>query len=148
MLNPYFDDHGWRTSSIKTGEKINFKKIIFFSWNVSQSGYFVRIHTETLVMAMATPDFSMPYNVICLACTVVALAFGPLYNLTTKKYFKNFNFKNYKFIYSNLFRLVLKELNSSGDGVLSKIRTLLFRKKKNEGTTTADQKDEAKMKSE
>nr|SVE91062.1 EOG090X043F [Daphnia sinensis] len=55
------------------------------SWNVSQSGYFVRIHTETLVVAMATPDFSMPYNVICLACTVVALAFGPLYNLTTKR---------------------------------------------------------------
>nr|CAH0109039.1 unnamed protein product [Daphnia galeata] len=52
------------------------------SWNVSQSGYFVRIHTETLVVATVTPDFSMPYNVICLACTVVALAFGPLYNLT------------------------------------------------------------------
>lgn len=55
------------------------------SWNVSQKGYFVRIHTEALVLAMATPDFSMPYNVICLACTVVALAFGPLYNLTTKR---------------------------------------------------------------
>ena len=25
----------------------------------------------------------MPYNVICLACTVVALAFGPLHNITT-----------------------------------------------------------------
>jgi len=27
----------------------------------------------------------MPYNVICLACTVVALAFGPLHNITTKQ---------------------------------------------------------------
>lgn len=27
----------------------------------------------------------MPYNVICLSCTVVALAFGPLYNITTKQ---------------------------------------------------------------
>ena len=27
----------------------------------------------------------MPYNVICLACTVAALAFGPLYNITTKQ---------------------------------------------------------------
>ncbi len=26
----------------------------------------------------------MPYNVICLACTVNALAFGPLHNITTK----------------------------------------------------------------
>ena len=52
---------------------------------MSQKGYFIRVHTEALVLAMATPDFSMPYNVICLACTVVALAFGPLYNLTTKR---------------------------------------------------------------
>ena len=35
-------------------------------------------------MNLPTPDFSMPYNVICLACTVVALAFGPLHNITTK----------------------------------------------------------------
>lgn len=27
----------------------------------------------------------MPYNVICLACTVVALAFGPIHNMATKK---------------------------------------------------------------
>merc|ERR1712198_25042 len=33
---------------------------------------------------MGTPDFSMPYNVICLACTVVAMGFGPLVNITTK----------------------------------------------------------------
>nr|SVE93542.1 EOG090X043F [Scapholeberis mucronata] len=79
------------------------------SWNVSQSGYFVRIHTETLVVAMATPDFSMPYNVICLACTVVALAFGPLYNLTTK-------------------RLVVKE-TTGGGGLISKIKTVFGKNK-------------------
>jgi phosphatidylinositol glycan class T len=27
----------------------------------------------------------MPYNVICLACTAVALAFGPLHNISTKR---------------------------------------------------------------
>ena len=62
------------------------------SWNASQSGYFVRLHSESLVVSMATPDFSMPYNVICLACTVVALAFGPLFNLTTKRYTDNLTF--------------------------------------------------------
>ncbi|XP_053653488.1 GPI transamidase component PIG-T isoform X2 [Cherax quadricarinatus] len=46
---------------------------------------FVRLHTETLLVSLPTPDFSMPYNVICLACTVVALAFGPIHNITTKK---------------------------------------------------------------
>ena len=35
-------------------------------------------------MSLPTPDFSMPYNVICLACTVAALAFGPIHNITTK----------------------------------------------------------------
>ncbi|CAG0912402.1 unnamed protein product [Notodromas monacha] len=43
------------------------------------------IYTETLLVSLPTPDFSMPYNVICLACTVVALAFGPLHNITTKR---------------------------------------------------------------
>lgn len=46
---------------------------------------FIRIHTETILVSLPTPDFSMPYNVICLACTVVALAFGPIHNITTKK---------------------------------------------------------------
>jgi phosphatidylinositol glycan class T len=44
-----------------------------------------QLYTETLLITLPTPDFSMPYNVICLACTVVALAFGPLHNITTKQ---------------------------------------------------------------
>ncbi|XP_046675490.1 LOW QUALITY PROTEIN: GPI transamidase component PIG-T-like [Homalodisca vitripennis] len=53
--------------------------------NASRDGYMVRLRTESLIITLPTPDFSMPYNVICLACTVVALAFGPLHNITTKK---------------------------------------------------------------
>lgn len=44
----------------------------------------VRLYSEKLLVAMPTPDFSMPYNVICLACTVVAIAFGSFHNLSTK----------------------------------------------------------------
>lgn len=52
---------------------------------VMKGGYgVVRIYTEKLLLALPTPDFSMPYNVICLTCTVVAIAFGSLHNLTTK----------------------------------------------------------------
>ncbi|GFG37943.1 hypothetical protein Cfor_05918 [Coptotermes formosanus] len=54
-------------------------------FNASRGGYLVQLRTETLIVTMPTPDFSMPYNVICLACTVVALAFGPLHNITTKR---------------------------------------------------------------
>nr|CAD7464262.1 unnamed protein product [Timema tahoe] len=55
------------------------------SFNATREGYLVQLRTETLIITLPTPDFSMPYNVICLACTVVALAFGPLHNITTKR---------------------------------------------------------------
>lgn len=55
------------------------------SFSATRQSYFLRIHTEALLINLPTPDFSMPYNVICLACTVVALAFGPLHNMTTKR---------------------------------------------------------------
>lgn len=56
------------------------------SFNASRSsGYVINIRTESLLITLPTPDFSMPYNVICLACTVVALAFGPIHNISTKK---------------------------------------------------------------
>merc|ERR550525_2213000 len=44
----------------------------------------LNLYTEILLVSLPTPDFSMPYNVICLACTVAALAFGPIHNITTK----------------------------------------------------------------
>ncbi|XP_015516301.2 GPI transamidase component PIG-T [Neodiprion lecontei] len=55
------------------------------SFNASRDGYLVQLRTEILLVSLPTPDFSMPYNVICLACTAVALAFGPLHNITTKR---------------------------------------------------------------
>lgn len=48
--------------------------------------FFLRLHTESLLVILPTPDFSMPYNVICLACTVVAIAFGSIHNLTTRRF--------------------------------------------------------------
>lgn len=43
----------------------------------------IRIHSQCLLVSLPTPDFSMPYNVICLVSTVISLAFGPLHKLTT-----------------------------------------------------------------
>ena len=45
----------------------------------------LRLHTEALLISLPTPDFSMPYNVICFVCTVVAIGFGSIFNLTTRK---------------------------------------------------------------
>ncbi|XP_055546383.1 GPI transamidase component PIG-T [Wyeomyia smithii] len=56
------------------------------AFNATQpNGYFLQMRTEALLLTLPIPDFSMPYNVICLACTVVALAFGPIHNISTKK---------------------------------------------------------------
>lgn len=45
----------------------------------------LRVHTEPLLVSLPTPDFSMPYNVICFVCTVIAIGFGSIFNLTTRK---------------------------------------------------------------
>ena len=52
----------------------------------STESLFVCIHTEPLLISLPTPDFSMPYNVICLVCTVIAVAFGSVHNITTKSF--------------------------------------------------------------
>ncbi|KZT12249.1 Gpi16 subunit GPI transamidase component [Laetiporus sulphureus 93-53] len=44
-----------------------------------------RIYTPILLVDLATPDFSMPYNVIMMSCTLVALIFGMVFNLLTRK---------------------------------------------------------------
>ncbi|XP_047140682.1 GPI transamidase component PIG-T isoform X1 [Hydra vulgaris] len=47
---------------------------------------FRRIYTELLLISVPLPDFSMPYNVICLTCTVIAIAFGSIFNITTRTF--------------------------------------------------------------
>ncbi|XP_039632503.1 GPI transamidase component PIG-T [Polypterus senegalus] len=53
---------------------------------MEESSYFMRVYTEPLLVNLPTPDFSMPYNVICLTCTVVAVGYGSLYNLLTRTF--------------------------------------------------------------
>lgn len=45
----------------------------------------VQLYTEVLLLPLATPDFSMPYNVITLTCTVLALYFGSLLNVLRRR---------------------------------------------------------------
>lgn len=61
------------------------KSLIIDNLNSSGLDYLICLKTENFIITLPTPDFSMPYNVICLACTVVALAFGPIHNITTKR---------------------------------------------------------------
>lgn len=46
----------------------------------------VYIRTSSLLLPIPTPDFSMPYNVIILTSTVMALAFGMIFNLLVRRF--------------------------------------------------------------
>lgn len=47
----------------------------------------IRITTPTLLLTMPLPDFTMPYNVITLTCTAVALFFGSMFNLLYRRFY-------------------------------------------------------------
>lgn len=45
----------------------------------------VYIRSTSLLLPLPTPDFSMPYNVIILTSTVIALGFGTVFNLLVRR---------------------------------------------------------------
>ena len=44
------------------------------------------LRTTSLLLPLPTPDFSMPYNVIILTSTVMALGFGSIFNLLVRRF--------------------------------------------------------------
>lgn len=44
------------------------------------------VRTTALLLSLPTPDFSMPYNVIIFTSTVIALAFGFIFNLLVRRF--------------------------------------------------------------
>lgn len=44
-----------------------------------------RIYTANALVDLPTPDFSMPYNVIIMTSTLLALFFGSVFNLLTRR---------------------------------------------------------------
>jgi len=44
------------------------------------------IFTSGLTVSLPTPDFSMPYNVITMSCTVIAFFFGQMVRTLTRRY--------------------------------------------------------------
>ena len=44
------------------------------------------IYSSKLLLDLATPDFSMPYNVIIMTSTLMALFFGSVFNAITRRF--------------------------------------------------------------
>ena len=68
------------------GEDLGGDKYSNESSNLKRDARLHRIYTPTLLVDLATPDFSMPYNVIIMSCTLIALIFGSVFNLLTRKF--------------------------------------------------------------
>ena len=62
------------------GERTNTTKQLY-----SDDDSVVIVYAESVLLSMPTPDFSMPYNVITMTCTVMALFFGSAFNIMTRK---------------------------------------------------------------
>ena len=54
------------------------------SFTTQQGSQYIR--TTSLLLPLPTPDFSMPYNVIILTSTVLALAFGSIFNFLVRRF--------------------------------------------------------------
>ncbi|XP_004536412.1 GPI transamidase component PIG-T [Ceratitis capitata] len=103
------------------------KHLFVDSFNATRSSYFLEIRTESLILSLPTPDFSMPYNVICLACTVVALAFGPIHSVATK-------------------RIVIEQKDGQPQSLKGKVLQKLFRRKQNNaGNSTKEVEQHEKL---
>ncbi|KAH8832907.1 Gpi16 subunit GPI transamidase component [Flagelloscypha sp. PMI_526] len=50
------------------------------------SSIFRKTYTPPLLIDLATPDFSMPYNVIIFSCSLIAFLFGSIFNELTRKF--------------------------------------------------------------
>lgn len=51
-----------------------------------EKGFRPRIYTSRLLLDVPTPDFSMPYNVIIMSSTVMAVFFGLMHGSLTRKW--------------------------------------------------------------
>ena len=57
----------------------------------------IYLRTTSLLLPLPTPDFSMPYNVIILTSTVMALAFGNIFNLLVRRFVATDEVEGYDF---------------------------------------------------
>lgn len=49
------------------------------------AGHPLRLYTDSLLLVIAIPDKSMPYNVITYVSTLIALAFGSITNVIAQR---------------------------------------------------------------
>ncbi|CAH8445613.1 unnamed protein product [Schistosoma rodhaini] len=74
---------------------------------------FVRLHTPVSLVTMPTPDFSMPFNVLCLVCSVVAVVFGSVHKATTTVFNVTLKMNASDSLLTHLVNRILSKKNTS-----------------------------------
>ena len=79
------------------------------------------IRTTSLLLPLPTPDFSMPYNVIIFTSTVMALAFGFIFNLLVRRFVavdeaEQLNLKSIRLKVLSKLRLLTKKFSKGKKG--------------------------------
>jgi len=59
--------------------------IVSYRSSITQT--ILRVYSATALVNMPTPDFSMPYNVIVMTSTLMALHFGTVFNSMVRKFY-------------------------------------------------------------
>ena len=80
------------------------------------------LRTTSLLLPLPTPDFSMPYNVIILTSTVMALAFGSIFNLLVRRFVGADEVEGYDF--GKIRRSVWGRMMVLSDGLFRKEKKL------------------------
>jgi phosphatidylinositol glycan class T len=75
-----------RRSAASAGQSLSWSPSLPSERAIEQRGDVRRVYTAGFQLILPTPDFSMPYNVICLTGTVWALYFGNLFNVLVRRF--------------------------------------------------------------
>ncbi|EFC45008.1 predicted protein [Naegleria gruberi] len=66
------------------------------------------LYSDSLLISLPTPDFSMPYNVITLTCTIIVLFFGSMFNLLIRRFNSRYESDQSKSLLERLISFISK----------------------------------------
>nr|CAG4715261.1 unnamed protein product [Naegleria fowleri] len=70
-------------------------------------------YSDSLLINLPTPDFSMPYNVITLTSTVIVLFYGSMFNLMIRRFNAKYEEEHSKSLLDRLLGTIFRKRNTS-----------------------------------
>lgn len=126
-------------STLKKDSRFIFHKGL--DWNAAGSKQvMMRIATPTLLLSMPLPDFTMPYNVITLTCTVIALFYGSVFNLFYRRYYPSSERQSLKDKFVKLLTFWIPKKSAQAQPNQDQVATTEARQEKSDNTPKEKEK--------